>query len=184
MVYRDAEPAPILPGATLSGADSPDAGRWALDDGPGLMDALLIGADHGDLDVAGTLTLDAAAGVLAFRFDPETGAGCSIEIRPGSRTVTPRKLTLTVDRWTGQRGFRDLDCQRGDLREPYDRGTALPFRPIASGPAIGLTLGDEVILSTLSGEVTTGRVGFWLDDGTGHLDDGTGSPLRPVPIRA
>lgn len=182
--YRDEEAAPILPGSALSSADSPDAGSWALDPGPGRMDALLTGADHGDLDVAGTLTLDAASGGLAFRVDPETGAGYFIEIRSGSRTVTLQKLTLTTDRWTGQRGFRYLDYQRGDLREPYDRGTALPFRLIVSGPAIELTLGDEVVLSTLSGEVTTGRVGFWLDDGTGRLDDVTGSPLRPVPIRA
>ena len=97
--------------------------------------------------------------------------------------MTLQKLLLTTDRWTGQRRFAYTAYQRGELRESFQRGTALPFRLILSGPYIELSLGDEVVIATLSGEVTSGRFGFWLEDGTGALTDVVAARLTAVPIR-
>lgn len=131
------------------------------------MDLLATATDLGDLDVSGTLRVDGLTGGLAFRVDVETGAGYFVQIRSGSRDVILQKLLLRMDRWTGQQRFAYIEYQRGELREPLRRGEDLPFHLILSGPYIELSLGDEVVLATLSGETVTGRFGLWVEDGSG-----------------
>ncbi len=185
--YHDGAPAPLAPaGSTaLQGESTGEDGLvWSLAPAAGTMDVLTTAGDHGDIDVSGTILIDAAAGGLAFRVDPETGAGYFVEMTVGSRTVALQKLLPTVDRWTGKQRFAYTDYQRGELRQPLERGAAIPFRLILSGPYIELSLGDGVVLATLSGEVVSGRFGFWVEDGTGSMEDVMAAALKPVPIRA
>ncbi len=147
------------------------------------MDVLTATPELADDEVTGSMWIDATAS-LVFQLDPKTGAGYVIELWAGSWPVTLQKLPLMEDRWTGQQRFAHTDYQRVELGEPLDRGTALPFRLILSGPYIELTLGDEVVIATLSGELVRGRFGFWVTEGTGSLEDVMATPLKPVPIRA
>ncbi len=185
--YHDGDRVALVPAdrKTVQDQQAPvDAGAWTLATASGTMDVLATGTDHGDLDVAGTLRIDAQSGGLTFRHDPETGAGYFVELRAGSRDVQLQKLLPTLDRWTGQRRFAYTDYQRGELREPFPRGGEIAFRLILSGPYIELSLGDEVVISTLSGEVSNGRFGVWVEDGSASLGQVMAAALRPVPITA
>ena len=184
VAYRDGSPTPLVPSGSTAFQAEPvatDDARWTLSPPEGTMDALATAIDHADLDVAGTLRLDAASGGLAFRMDIASGAGYFIELRAGSRNVTLRKLLLSRDRWSGKQWFAYTDYQRGELRQPFRRGDELPFRLLLSGPYIELSLGDEVVIATLSGEAVSGRFGFWVEDGSGAMSDVTAAPLRPIP---
>ena len=185
--YGETAPAALSP-ASLTAFQAHPAGNgtgfWELAPPAGTMDVLTTSTDQTDLDVAGTLRIDAAAGGLAFRVDAQTGAGYFVELRAGTRGVALQKLLPTRDRWTGQQRFAYTDYQRGELRDALARDAAIPFRLILSGPYIELTLADEVVISTLSGEVVSGRFGFWVEDGTGSLGDIMAAPLKPVPITA
>ncbi len=123
----------------------------------------------------GTLHLDAASGGLGFRLDHE-GGGYFVEVTAGSTAVSLQRW-LPGDR-EGTPFFSYTVLQRGNLRAPATPGTPLPFALLVVGAYIEVTLGDEVVLATLSAARTVGPVGIWAESGTARAED-----LRLTPMR-
>lgn len=146
-------------------ADAPDGGNDVV--------ATRDEAEHFLLQ--GMLSLDAVSGGLAFRLDGQ-GGGYFVEVTAGSTEVKLVKWLPTVR--DGMPFFGYTVLQRGILRSPVSPDAPLPFALLVVGPYIEVTLGDEVVLCTLSAERARGPVGIWAQSGTAHAE-----ALRLTPMR-
>jgi len=154
-----------------------DAGAWRIVDETGGMDVLATETEAGDVWFEGALSLDAAAGGLAFRLDDD-GGGYVITLTRGGTEVLLQKWLPAPDPLSGRPWFKVTDLQRGQLRRSLQPGEPLAFRLLVVGPYIECTLGDEVVLATLSAERTHGRIGIWAESGSVTATDVRLAPMR------
>ncbi len=149
-------------------------GAYTVDAADGVADIAASADEYEHFLLEGTLHLDAASGGLGFRLDGE-GGGYFVEVTVGSTAVS-------LQRWlpAGEpvSWFRYDVLQRGNLHAPAIPGTPLPFALLVVGPYIEVTLGDEVLLCTLSAARTRGPVGIWAQSGTARTTDVRLTPMR------
>ncbi len=176
--YRAAELAPPAPMATslLHSVPSP-ANAWQAGNDAGGMDLLASDAPVGDVWFEGVLAFDAAAGGLAFRLDDDA-SGYFVTLTAGSQEITLQKWLPTRDPHSGRPGFALTLLQRGALRQPVQPGAQIPFRLLSVGPYIECSLHGEVVLATLSGQRTAGRIGIWAESGAITASDLLHAPMR------
>lgn len=170
--------AATLPAAATSLYRDTGADGWSLATKPGQLDLLATAADHHDVILTGTLTLDAPVGGLGFRLEGDSGGGYFLEIEEGSDQVSLQKWLGALSPWTERPGFAWRELQRGRLRAPFTPGTPLALRLVMNGPYIEISLDGEVVVATLSGERTVGQIGVWAESGAVSLADARIVPLR------
>jgi len=169
--YRAAPPtAPTLARASLF-RGRPVSG-WEITPSEG-ADMAATADVLGDFLLEGELTLDAPAGGLGLRLD-EQGGGYMIELAPGHEEVTLQKWLPPADQPTY--AFQEL--QRGRLHRPLEAGRAVPFRLLSVGAYIELELDGEVVVASLTGARTHGRVGLWAEGGPACIAEARLSPMR------
>ena len=135
---------------------------------------MVVGADgQEDFLLEGELTLDAPSGGLGLRLD-ERGGGYVIEFSPGRDEVSLQTWLPPTSSPTY--GFQEI--QRGRLYRPMVAGRAAPFRLLSVGTYVELELDGEVILATLTGARTVGRIGVWAEGGLARITEARLSPMR------
>lgn len=180
--YRAADLAPAAPKRTtlFRGAavdTDADGETWRIADETGGMDVLATETEAGDAWFEGILTVDAAAGGIAFRLDDD-GGGYVITLSRNSTEVLLQKWLPRRDPLSGLPWFTVTDLQRGVLRRPLTPGDPLPFRLLLVGPYIECSLDGEAVLATLSAERAHGRLGLWAESGSV-----TATGVRHAPMR-
>ena len=169
--YRAAPPsAPTAAGSSLF-QDRP-VSRWQVAPAEG-ADMAVSADPMDDFLLEGDLTLDAPAGGLGLRLD-ERGGGYVIELAPGRSDVSLQKWLPPESQPT----YAFQEIQRGRLYRPLEAGRAVPFRLLSVGAYVELELDGEVVLSTMTGARTTGRVGVWAEGGLARLAEARLSPMR------
>jgi beta-fructofuranosidase len=169
--YRAAPPtAPRMAGASLF-RDQP-VSRWETAPAAG-ADMAVSADDLGDFLLEGELTITAPSGGLGLRLD-ERGGGYVIELAPGRDEVTLQKWLPPADQPT----YAFQEIQRGRLYRPLEVGRAVPFRLLSVGPYVELELDAEVVVATLTGARTGGRVGLWAEGGLARIAEARLSPMR------
>ncbi len=164
--YRTGSLTALSPASSLDSSE-PAAGEWRVDAGPGM--ALLASAhDVADAWVEAVLTIDARMGGLTFRLDDQSG-GYYIELANGSREIVLYKY-LPRNTPTGHVRYSYTEIQRGCLMQPVSSGTSMALRLLMVGPYIECSFDEQVVLATLSGERTSGRVGVWAESGAAHAE--------------
>ncbi|MDQ3654188.1 MAG: hypothetical protein M3457_03795 [Chloroflexota bacterium] len=170
------EPAPVASPVTSLYRGTPTS-DWRLVTEPGELDLLATAEEFGDLILTGTLTLDAPVGGIGFRLEGASGGGYFLQIEDGSDRVSLQKWLNATEPWTNRPTFAWQELQRGRLQRPFVPGTSLALQMISSGPYIEISLDDEVVIATLSGERTAGQFGIWAESGSAALTDPRIAPL-------
>ncbi|MCC6629593.1 MAG: hypothetical protein IT340_19620 [Chloroflexi bacterium] len=178
--YRTTPPAPLTTaGATLLCTDEPFEGSaWRLT-APARFEVLAAATPVDDMCLTGTLTLDAAAGGLALRFDDDA-TGYIVSLTPGSTEVTLLRWLpgRRPEEAEGFPWFDYLELQRGELPAPLRRGVPVAVQVISVGPYLEVALDGEVVIAAVSGARQRGRVGIWAEDGVVSLTEAWLAPMR------
>ena len=179
--YRLAEPvAPRPLPRSLYGDRAVTDAIWRVEGHDGGMDVVAADAMGEDFLIEGELTMQAAAGGLAFRLDGE-GGGYFVELRARSTAVSLQKWVLQTDPRDGHRSSRFTELQRGQLAEPISAERPLPFRLLVVGPYIECSLGGDVVIAELSAELPSGAAGIWAESGMVEAPTLIWSPMgRPL----
>lgn len=173
--YADGDAtAPTAAPRSLYG-DRDTGGAFSVEAPDGANDLVATAEDAEHFLLQGVLHLDAASGGLGFQLDGE-GGGYFVEITSGGTEV--RLLKWLPAPREGRPYFMYTVLQRGQLRAPAAPDAPLPFALLVVGAYIEVTLGDEVVLCTLSAERTRGPVGLWAQSGTARAEE-----LRLTPMR-
>lgn len=165
--YRQADPTDVQPMAnSLFHGQAADAGAgWEVVATDGRMDVLASDEAVADVWVEGAFALAAGSGGVGFRLD-DAGGGYFIEMTAGGTEVSLRKWLPVRNPRDSRSRFHVVELQRGRLHRPAPTGQAVPFRLLVVGPYIEWSLGDEVVLATLSAERAAGRIGCWAEGGS------------------
>jgi hypothetical protein len=116
------------------------------------------------------------AGGLGLRLD-ERGGGYVIELAPGRDEVSLQTWLPPASQPT----YAFQEIQRGWLYRRLAAGRPVPFRLLSVGPYVELELDGEVVLATLTGARTVGRIGVWAEGGPARIAEARLSPMcRPV----
>ncbi len=176
--YHTEELTPPTPMArSLLHNTTTQANAWRIGNDAGGMDIVASNAMVEDVWFEGVLTVDAVAGGIAFRLDDDS-SGYFITLTSGSQEVTLQKWLPTRDPYSERPWFAVTLLQRGALPQPLRSGSQIPFRLLSVGPYIECSLNGEVVLATLSGQRTAGRIGIWAESGAVTATDVWQAPMR------
>jgi len=182
--YRVAPPIPVSPDSAhfLTGNANSKVSkrRWKLECPSGL-EILASPETFGNFMLEGRLLLKARMGGIAFHLT-EDSAGYFIEFQSSHNSVNLIKHLL--DRLASEREWFLYECRQDNhapLRHLSREGIA--FRLLAVNGEIELSLGGEVVLSTVSTARMRGQIGIFVESGTIEVSDLSISEMRGTEIK-